>query len=252
MPKEQLEAKLLKHYLEVIILDVARHQSGLAENLTAEMMSQRSLKLKKITKRIQLALDTKSKKAKLKNEVPPEEGLYSGIEGNDLYAAIKAESNNTFNPIWIKSLNKNGDMPSGVQLDDVLNTVRKEVFDMKDITRRSYLAISRKKSAAKKAAQPGTKANDIDEEKDRDDNDDEHPPGEEIAVSNSFMLFNFSFFIVDVKFVVNVILPEFERESVTKPTSGYASKLHPPPFSLVAEEWACLGQPTSVVDPRHR
>ena len=105
MSKEQLEAKVLKHYLEVIVLDVARHQKGLAENLTVDMMSQRSLKLKRITKRIQQALDRKSKKAKLKNEVPPDEGLYSGIEGNDLNAAIRAESNNTFNPIWVKALN---------------------------------------------------------------------------------------------------------------------------------------------------
>ena len=40
--KEQLEAKVLKHYLEVIVLDVARHQKGLAENLTVDMMSERS------------------------------------------------------------------------------------------------------------------------------------------------------------------------------------------------------------------
>ena len=95
MSNEQLEAKVLKHYLEVIVLDVARHQKGLAENLTVDMMSQRSLKLKRITKRIQRALDTKSKKAKLKNEVPPEEGLYSGIEGNDLYAVLLEPSPTT-------------------------------------------------------------------------------------------------------------------------------------------------------------
>lgn len=184
MSKEQLEAKVLKHYLEVIVLDVARHQKGLAENLTVDMMSQRSLKLKRITKRIQQALDTKSKKAKLKNEVPPEEGLYSGIEGNDLYAAIRAESNNTFNPIWVKALNKNGDMPSGVQLEDILDTVRKEVFNIKDIARRNFLTISRKKAAAKKAALPCSKTNKAEEEK-GDENDDEHSEHqqeEEIAV----------------------------------------------------------------------
>ena len=64
-----------------------------------------------------------------------------------------------------------------------MNTVRKEVFDMKDITRRNYLAISRKKAAAKEAAQSSNKANDVDE--DKDENDDEqngNPPEEDTAV----------------------------------------------------------------------
>ena len=68
---------------------------------------------------------------------------------------------------------------------------------MKDITRRNYLAISRKKSAAKKAAQPSCKANDIDEEKDGDENDDEqngNPPEEEMAVKQPIHVTHFFIF----------------------------------------------------------
>ena len=60
------------------------------------------------------------------------------------------EANNTFNPIWVKSLNKNGDIPSGVQLSDLLDKIREEAFAVKDAQRRIYLVASRKRTAQKK------------------------------------------------------------------------------------------------------
>ena len=47
-------------------------------------------------------------------------------------------------------MNKNGDIPSGVQLVDLLDQVRKEAFYIKDTQRRVYLVASRNRAAQKK------------------------------------------------------------------------------------------------------
>ena len=82
-----------------------------------------------------------------KNSAPPDGDNFSGLECNELFLEIKYESNNTFNPIWVKLLNKNGDIPSGVQLNDLLDQVRIEAFKVRDIQRRIYLESSRKRAA---------------------------------------------------------------------------------------------------------
>ena len=47
-------------------------------------------------------------------------------------------------------MNKNGDIPSGVQLVDLLDKLRLDAFEAKDAQRRVYLDISRKRTAKKK------------------------------------------------------------------------------------------------------
>ena len=67
-------------------------------------------------------------------------------------------------PLWVKALNKNGDIPSGVQLVDLLDKVREGAFAVKDSQRILYLVANRKRTAKKKAAQSAEAAVDEDSE----------------------------------------------------------------------------------------
>jgi DNA-binding transcriptional MerR regulator len=74
----------------------------------------------------------------------------SALECSDLFLAIKYETNNLYNPIWVRSLNKNGYIPSGVQLVDLIDRVREESFNAKEVKRIEYLLVSRNRTALKK------------------------------------------------------------------------------------------------------
>ena len=149
--KEELEASILSFYLERIVLDLKFHEKGIAANLSYDIMKKRCYGVvKEMTKRKLEALGKAIIKAAKKNAAPPDGDYFSGLECNELFLEIKYESNNTFNPIWVKLLNKNGDIPSGVQLVDLLDQVRSEAFDIKDAQRRIYLEASRKRAAQKR------------------------------------------------------------------------------------------------------
>ena len=149
--KEELEASILSYYLERVVLDLKFHEKGIAANLTYDIMKKRCYgALKEMTKRKLEALEKAIIKAAKKNATPPDGDFFSGLECLELFLEIKYESNNTFNPIWVKLLNKNGDIPSGVQLVDLLDQVRKEAFDIKDTQRRVCLVASRNRAAQKK------------------------------------------------------------------------------------------------------
>jgi hypothetical protein len=149
--KEEMESSMLKLYIERVELDLKFHENGIASNLNLEMMKKRCYGVTKdLTKRMAEALEKAKIKAAKKNANPPDADNFTGLECNELFLEIKSESNNTFNPIWVKLLNKNGDIPSGVQLPDLLDQVRVETFNNKDVQRRIYLEASRKRAAEKK------------------------------------------------------------------------------------------------------
>ena len=171
MSKAELEATCLKLYLERIVLDLHQYRNGIGAAFDLEMMSKRSLASgKTLTKRKQEALDKAIKKAVKNNVTPPEQENFSALDCHELFLEIKFESNNTFNPIWVKNLNKNGDIPSGVQLVDLLDKLRLDAFEAKDAQRRVYLDISRKRTAQKKLQQ---KAGAADEVESGDENESE-------------------------------------------------------------------------------
>jgi hypothetical protein len=115
------------------------------------MMTKRTYGANKpMSKRETEAYENAKKKAAKKNAAPPDSDDFSGVECNNLYLAIKYESNNTFNPIWVKILNQNGDIPSGKQLVDILDQVRVEAFDVEDALRIGFLITGRKRAADKK------------------------------------------------------------------------------------------------------
>lgn len=150
MSKGELEATVLKFYLERIVLDLHNYKNGIGAAFDFEIMSKRSLESgKALTKRKQEALDKAIKKAVKNNVAPPEQENFSALDCHELFLEIKYESNNTFNPLWVKNLNKNGDIPSGVQLVDLLDKLRLDAFEAKDAQRRVYLDISRKRTAKK-------------------------------------------------------------------------------------------------------
>ena len=129
--KEELEASILSCFLERIVLDLKFHEKGIAANLNYDIMKKRCYGVvKEMTKRKLEALGKAIIKAAKKNAAPPDGDYFSGLECLELFLEIKYESNNTFNPIWMKLLNKNGDIPSGVQLVDLLDQVRSEAFDV--------------------------------------------------------------------------------------------------------------------------
>lgn len=171
MSKAELESTCLKLYLERIVLDLHQYRNGIGAAFDLEMMSKRSLASgKTLTKRKQEALDKAIKKAVKNNVTPPEQENFSALDCHELFLEIKFESNNTFNPIWVKNLNKNGDIPSGVQLVDLLDKLRLDAFEAKDAQRRIYLDISRKRTAQKKLQQ---KAGAADEVESGDENESE-------------------------------------------------------------------------------
>ena len=96
-----------------------------------------------MTKRKLEALGKVIIKAAKKNAAPPDGDYFSGLECNELFLE-------TLNPIWIKLMNKNGDIPSGVQIVDLRDQVRREAFEIKDAQRRVYLEASRKRAAQKR------------------------------------------------------------------------------------------------------
>ena len=149
--KEELESSILKLYLDKVVLDLKFHENGIASNLNFEIMKKRCFGVgREMTKRKQEAHEKAKVKAAKKNSAPPDADNFSGFECNELFLEIKYESNNMFNPIWVKLLNKNGDIPSGVQLDDLLDQVRSESFAVKDAQRIVYLEAGRKRAAEKK------------------------------------------------------------------------------------------------------
>jgi hypothetical protein len=163
--KEELESTMLKFYHERLEIDLQFHKNGIASNLTADVMKKRVLGApKKLTKRMREALGRAEVKAAKKNVSAADPENFSGVECHELFLEIKYESNNTFNPLWVKALNKNGDIPSGVQLVDLLDKVREGAFAVKDSQRRVYLVASRKRIAQKKAVKPAEAAVDEDSE----------------------------------------------------------------------------------------
>lgn len=163
--KEELESTMLKFYHERLEIDLQFHNKGIAANLTADMMKKRVLGApRKLTKRMRESLERAEVKAAKKNVTVADPENFSGVECNELFLEIKYESNNTFNPLWVKALNKNGDIPSGVQLVDLLDKVREGAFAVKDSQRIVYLLANRKRTAQKKAAKSTESAADDDSE----------------------------------------------------------------------------------------
>jgi hypothetical protein len=101
---------------------------------------------KKLTKRRKEANERAEVKAAKRKVAAADPELMSALECSDLFLAIKYETNNVYNPIWVKSLNKNGDIPSGVQLADFIETVREESFNAKEVKRIEYLVVGRKRT----------------------------------------------------------------------------------------------------------
>ena len=95
---------------------------------------------------------------------------------------IKYEANNTFNPLWVKALNKNGEIPSGIQLVDLLEKVREGAFEVKDSQRRVYLVASRKRIAQKKAVKP-TEATVDDDSEDSEKEVDEGKESKKVIIT---------------------------------------------------------------------
>jgi hypothetical protein len=120
--KEEMAAKMLTLYKERVEMDLQIHKNGIAANLTAEMMMKRCGPgaPKKLTKRRKEAIERAEVKAAKRKVAAADPELMSALECSDLFLAIKYETNNVYNPIWVKSLNKNGDIPSGVQLADLI------------------------------------------------------------------------------------------------------------------------------------
>jgi hypothetical protein len=147
--KEELERVILSLYHDRLAIDLNIHREGIAAKLTLDIMKKRVLSGgKKLTKRKTEAIERAEAKAIKKNLNVPDADNFTGFECHELFLEIKFESNNTFNPLWVKALNKNGDLPSGVQLPDILDKVRQEAFALKDATRRGHLVTSRKRRAA--------------------------------------------------------------------------------------------------------
>ena len=150
--KSELEKMMLGFYLDRVVLDLKTHQNGIAEKLTFDIMKQRVLGDPKEMKGKKLAaFELASKKAAKKHEVPPDADEFSGLSCAELFLEIKYEANNTFNPLWVKLLNQNGDMPSGVQLSDILDQLREKAFEIKDEKRRAFLVVGRKRTADRMA-----------------------------------------------------------------------------------------------------
>jgi uncharacterized protein (DUF302 family) len=144
--REELENLILGYYH-----DLDKHSDGIAANFTVEIMKRRVLGAnKKLSKRKEEAIEKAEIKAAKKNVTAADPENLSALECYDLFQEIKYEANNTFNPIWVKLLNKDGSIPSGVQLNDLLDKVREEAFSMKDEQRRVYLVASRKRIASRK------------------------------------------------------------------------------------------------------
>lgn len=149
--KEEMAAKMLNLFKERVEIDLNIHRNGLAANLTAEMMMKRfPFAQRKLTKRMKEAIGRAEVKAAKKNVAAADPVNMSALECSDLFLAIKYETNNVYNPIWVRSLNKNGDIPSGVQLVDLIDRVREESFNAKEVKRIEYLLVSRKRTALKK------------------------------------------------------------------------------------------------------
>ena len=193
--REELEKSILSFYLERVVLDLKNHENGIGANLDFEMMKKRCFGVvKDMTKRKLEALGKAIIKAAKKNCAPPDGDNFSGLECNELFLEIKYESNNTFDPIWVKLLNKNGDIPSGVQLKDLLDQVRVEAFKVKDAQRRVYLEASRKRAAEKKK-KGVPDVDDIDANEENDENDG----GDEKEESKVTMLYTLSTVITKLK-----------------------------------------------------
>ena len=137
---------ILGYYHERLLLDLDTYSAGLAASLTIDIMKKRCLGgAKKLSRRKKEARD----KAEVKAADPES---FTDLECYDLF---QDEANNTFNPIWVKTLNKNGDIPSGLQLNDILDKVREESFALKDAQRRIYLVATRKRTAQRKLLKAG-------------------------------------------------------------------------------------------------
>ena len=169
--KEELESMTLEFYNERVNLDLSIHKNGIAADLTSDMMRKRVLGArKKLSKRMMEAIGRAEIKAAKKNVTAANPDDFTGTECHELFLEIKIEANNTFNPIWVKNLNKNGDIPSGVQLNDLLDKVREEAFAIKDTQRRIYLVASRKRNAQKKLLKVGLLADGKDSEESEGEN----------------------------------------------------------------------------------
>ena len=149
--KEELESAILGYYHERLVLDIKTHSAGIAANFTVDMMKKRVLgSKKKLSKRTIGAIAKAELKAAKRNGVAADREYLTGLECHNLFLEIKYDANNTFNPLWLSALNKDGSIPSGVQLSDLLDKVREEAFTLKDAQRIVYLVASRKRIAQRK------------------------------------------------------------------------------------------------------
>ena len=175
--KEELETVLLGYYHERLVLDLKTYSAIIAADFTLDMMKKRVLgSKKKLSKRTIEALEKAELKAAKKNGVAADREYLTGLECHNLFLEIKYESNNTFNPIWLNALNKDGSIPSGVQLTDLLDKVREEAFALKDSQRIVYLIASRKRIAQRKLSKVVPSA---DTENNSDDSEHEVEEGQE-------------------------------------------------------------------------
>ena len=123
--REELENLILGYYHERLVLDLDKHSAGIAANLTVDIMKKRVPGAsKKLSKRKEEAIEKAEIKAAKKNIAAADPENFTGLECHELFKEIKYEANNTFNPIWVKLLNKDGSILSGVQLNDLLDKVR--------------------------------------------------------------------------------------------------------------------------------
>ena len=229
--KSEVDAQMLKYYLERVEIDLIVYKGSIATKLTKEMMTMTHFgSVKKLNKKQTEARAKAVAKALKKNIVLGEIGVFSAEDCGKLYKAIKAESVNVYNTYWHMNLNKDHSIPSGKQLVSLLNAMRLMAFDKKDIKRISFLKANRLKVKIKKETMKVSteELKKLKEDSDSEDDpeDDKNSEGEEIIdvdievcsyqynplITSQFSvfsfcfsffifsLFHFSFFVLHVQF----------------------------------------------------
>lgn len=146
--RSEFDSMIFAYYHERLVFDLDTHSANIVANLTIDIMKKCALAgPKKLTRRKKEAVEKAEIKAAKKNVAAADPENFTGVECYDFFQEIKYEANDTFNPIWVKTLNKNGDIPSGLQLNDLLDKVRVESFNSKDAQWRVYLVATRKRTA---------------------------------------------------------------------------------------------------------
>jgi hypothetical protein len=204
--KSEVDAQMLKYYLERVEIDLIIYKETIAKNLTKDMMAMATIgSVKKPTKKQTEARAKAVAKAAKKNIILSEIGIFTAEDCGKLYKTIKSESVNVYNTFWHMNLNKDHSIPSGKQLVALLNSMRVLSFDKKEIKRVFYLKANREKVRIKKESMKGPTEEVKEDSESGDDPDEGNSSGVEdevvinvevnyFIIEISFFFFSFSFF----------------------------------------------------------